>query len=62
MKKDLWKCNKCGSFDIEQEWVFFRPMNCDYDDRHFEVEKAYENEFFWCPNCDDETTPIKESK
>ena len=58
-----WKCDKCGSKEVQQEYGFMRPMNeknnSDYLEDAINAWHWHRN-FFWCVGCDDECSPIRE--
>ena len=63
MKENPWKCHKCGSTNLDQEWQFMAPMNEeDHEDEHAEglVAGACQTDFYWCNECDEETDPIRD--
>ena len=54
-----WKCDKCGSEEVQQEYAFLRSMN-DTDSEYWDPEiNAWKNDFFWCVDCDEECSPIR---
>ena len=60
MKKNPWKCDDCGSTDVDQEWTFFVPMNDDvYGD---EMGEGYPTDSFWCNVCDRSVSPIRDEE
>jgi hypothetical protein len=58
----MWTCDKCGSEKVEQEFAFYRPMNDrgpfapDYLN---DAINAWQNDFYWCVDCEDECSPVK---
>ncbi len=62
MKKNPWKCNDCGSTEVDQEWSFFVPMNDDGADMGDEMGEGYPSDSFWCKECDAQTSPIRDEE
>ena len=56
----IWICDKCGSRNLDQEWVFYAPMNEEGDEE--QTTHLTQNDFYWCNTCGDECTPTNESK
>lgn len=56
----MWKCDKCGSDEVQQEYGFLRSMN-DKDSTEYcdDAINAWKNYFFWCVDCDEECSPIR---
>ena len=61
--KNPWKCEKCGSTNLDQEWVFYAPMNeqADLDWVQFS-SGATQNDFYWCKDCEEECSPIRDKE
>jgi len=53
-----WKCDRCGSFEVQQEYSIMLDMNTDGWEKG--IEDAYETDFYWCQACDDECDPVRE--
>jgi len=60
MKENPWKCDKCDGTNLDQEWVFYAPMNEEGDEE--QTTHLTQNDFYWCNTCEDECTPTNESK
>jgi len=57
-----WKCDKCGSKEVQQEYAFMRPMNENGSDYVDDAMNAWQNDFFWCEDCDEECNPIRDKQ
>ena len=53
----MWTCDKCGGENVEQEYAVMLKMN-DTDGWEEGIQNSYGNDFYWCPDCDDECSPI----
>ena len=53
-----WKCDKCGSKEVQQEYSIMLDMNKDGWEKG--IEDCYETDFYWCVDCDEECSPIRE--
>ena len=42
-----WKCDKCGSKEVQQEYSVMLPMNSE-DGWEKAIENCYGNDFYWC--------------
>ena len=55
-----WKCDKCGSEEVQQEFFVMLPMNSEDGWSRLEcLEQVHGNDFFWCVDCDEECSPIR---
>ena len=54
-----WKCDKCGSKKVQQEYSVMLPMNSE-DGWEQAIENCYGNDFYWCTECDEECDPIRD--
>ena len=58
-----WKCDKCGSEEVQQEYAFMRPMNNKNDSDYLDdAINAWQNDFYWCVDCDEECDPIRDKE
>jgi ribosomal protein L37AE/L43A len=56
MIENPWKCEKCGSEKVSQEWSAFLPMN----EREPDVPEWNEGlDSFWCEACEDTCEPSR---
>ena len=58
-KENPWKCEKCGSEKVSQEWSAFLPMNAPTNvpyDWHEGMDS------YWCDECDDTCEPIRDEE
>ena len=53
-----WKCDKCGSKEVQQEYSVMLDMNTD--EWEHGIEDLYEVDFYWCVDCDEECSPIRD--
>ena len=60
MKENPWKCEKCGSTNLDQEWVFYAPMNEQAEAMVDAASEASKNDFYWCKDCEEECSPIRD--
>ena len=59
MNENPWKCEKCGSEKVSQEWSAFLPMN----GREPDVPEWNEGlDSFWCEACDDTCEPFRDEE
>jgi hypothetical protein len=59
--KNPWKCEKCGSEKVSQEWSAFLPMNGpELDLMGAEWHEGLDS--FWCDECDDTCEPIQDEE
>ena len=56
-----WKCDKCGSKEVQQEFSVMLPMNSE-DGWEQAIENCYGNDFYYCEQCDDECNPIRDKE
>ena len=54
-----WKCDKCGSKEVQQEYSVMLPMNSE-DGWEQAIENCYGNDFYWCEDCELECDPIRD--
>lgn len=54
-----WKCDKCGSEKVSQEWGVMLPMN---EDNGWEdgITNSFSNDAYWCDDCDEDCSPIRD--
>ena len=57
----MWKCDKCGSEEVQQEYSVMVSMNSE-DGWGDAIENCNSTDFCWCPECDDECFPIREKE
>ena len=70
----MWKCDKCGSDEVQQEYAFLRSMNDTDSEYCLDIREenssncldiiddainAWKKDFFWCVDCDEECSPIR---
>lgn len=53
----MWKCDRCNSTEVEQEFIVMLPMNRDSKLEEV-VDFIQAKDFFWCTECEDECDPI----
>lgn len=57
----MWTCDLCGGENVQQEFAFYRPMNDRgpfAPDYQKEAIHAWNNDFYWCDDCDDACSPV----
>ena len=59
--KNPWKCNKCQSTNVSQEWSAFLPMNLPAEAWG---DLAWEEglDSYWCEECEDACDPIRDEE
>lgn len=55
----MWVCDNCGSEEVQQEYAFMRPMNDNNSEYCDDAINAWQNDFYWCVDCDEECSPIR---
>jgi hypothetical protein len=53
-----WRCNRCGSSDVSQEYTSLIPMNYSGDVTDL-ISDPQESDCYWCDSCDDECDPVQ---
>jgi hypothetical protein len=61
MDENSWKCEKCGSTRVDQEWTFYAAMNEQADDNK-DLEGAIPRNYYWCNDCEDECNPNQDEE
>ena len=55
-----WKCDRCGSEEVQQEYAIMLDMNTEGFEKS--IEDCYETDFYYCTQCDDECNPIRDNE
>ena len=57
----MWKCDRCNSTEVEQEFIVMLPMNRDSKLEEV-VDFIQAKDFFWCKECEDECDPFRDKE
>jgi hypothetical protein len=60
--EEKWTCDRCGSFDVQQEVATMVKMN-DYEELPLgqlpEIDNLHATGYYYCGICQDDCSPIR---